>query len=239
MPPTLPGVKGRAAHPSLAEGRPDLAAEWDSLVNDLEPHQVTLGSSRRGVWRCGTCGFRFQAIVSNRTMRGSGCPACSNRQRRVPDPGRALAEVYPALAAEWDNDRNELTPKDVSVGSRTNAWWRCATCDHMWQARVGSRTRRGDGSRCPACAVRARRVPRPGRSLAETHPHLVAELHPSVNPFRADEVSAGSDVAAVWQCPECDHIWSTRVSSRTRTARGTGCPRCSRARRRGRTARRG
>src|SRR5690606_18456833 len=44
-------VGSRRRHPSLALGRPELAAEWDSTLNGMGPEAVALGSSRRAFWQ--------------------------------------------------------------------------------------------------------------------------------------------------------------------------------------------
>ena len=60
---------GKAACPcnSLAHNHPEVAAEWDRDANGgRTPDTVTAGSNVRAAWRCGLCGHRWRAVVSNR-----------------------------------------------------------------------------------------------------------------------------------------------------------------------------
>lgn len=69
--------------PTVAAGRPDLAAEWHPTRNgDLRPYDVTLGARRKVVWKCATCGHEWEARVNSRSS-GTGCPHCSRFSRDV------------------------------------------------------------------------------------------------------------------------------------------------------------
>ena len=71
---------------------------------------------------------------------------------------------------------------------------------------------------------------RSSKPLAETHPELAAELHPTKNgEWGAQNISAGSDRKLMWICSTisdspCENEWIAVVGSR---ARGNGCPACS------------
>ena len=57
--------KGKVSQGSLAEQRPDLAAEWDAARNEGPPGQLTCGSNVRAWWRCSHCGHSWQAKVAS------------------------------------------------------------------------------------------------------------------------------------------------------------------------------
>ncbi|MBP5154542.1 MAG: zinc-ribbon domain-containing protein [Lachnospiraceae bacterium] len=64
---------------TLADHRPDLAAEWDLKANyPLTPQDVTVGSTKRIVWRC-VKGHSWSAVVYSR--KNSGCPYCAGKKR--------------------------------------------------------------------------------------------------------------------------------------------------------------
>lgn len=138
---------------------------------------------------------------------------------------RSLASELPGLAAQWDPVKNApLTPEHVTFGSGQKAWWLCPVCGNNWQAVIGSRA---SGVGCPACghkaSVNARSKPKPGNSLADRHPHIAAEWHPTRNGDLApDAVAPRSSKKVWWLCPMCGSEWEAIVAKRT--ARGTGCP---------------
>ncbi|WP_156042480.1 zinc-ribbon domain-containing protein [Rhodococcus sp. UNC363MFTsu5.1] len=144
---------------SVADQKPDLAAEWHESKNgELRPEDIKPSSSERVWWRCGECGNEWRALVWARARKGHGCKKCASVQlsaaRRRPRPGLSLAERHPAIAAQWHPGRNgETTPDGVSHGSSTNYWWLCAECGHEWQAKPSNR--RTQVHLCPKCKRRS------------------------------------------------------------------------------------
>ena len=137
----------------LATLFPDLAAQWDGERNGpLAPDRVAPYSNRKVWWRCPR-GHAYQAAVSARTYRGTGCPYCAGK--KVLSGFNDLAALHPRIAAQWHPVLNgALTPEMVTAGSRRAVWWQCPE-GHVWKARVHTRTgpqRCG----CPVCAGRAR-----------------------------------------------------------------------------------
>ena len=76
--------KGKLSHGSLAEQRPDLAAEWGAARNGEPPVQLTCGSGVQAWWRCSQCGHSWQAEVVDRAAKGNGCPRCRESNRMKP-----------------------------------------------------------------------------------------------------------------------------------------------------------
>ena len=59
-----------------------------------------------------------------------------------------LATLNPALASEWNYERNgQLQPCDVMPHTDAKVWWKCYK-GHEWQAYISSRT---SGRGCPEC----------------------------------------------------------------------------------------
>ncbi len=197
----------------LASQRPEVAAELHpSRNNGVTATEICVQSNVRRWWKCGTCTHEWQVAVCSRSA-GSGCPACAGK---VPIPGVTdLATVSPAAAATWHPALNgELTPADVTAGSKKKHWWLCRECGHSWQLSVMNRTR---ASGCPACAGV---VLIPGvNDLGTVRPDLAREWSPK-NDQRPHEIFATSHVAIIWQCATCAHEWTTTPGSRR------GCPRC-------------
>jgi len=207
-----------------------LLAEWHPDLNDRNASTMTGGSDYRAWWCCSTCGYEWQAPVSNRVAHGSGCPPCAHGRcgeaARRPALGQSLADLFPELIAEWDVDRNgEVAPADVRPGSQRGVWWVCSTCGHSWQATPSGRTARGSG--CRLCAARNRaeklHVPSKGGSLVDVLPSVAAEWHPIRNePLRPEEVKPRSSRKVWWRCRE-GHEWRTAIAHR---AQGQRCPQC-------------
>ena len=74
-----PFCSGRRTTPaeSLEASHPAIAREWcDERNGDLRPSAVRAASGQRVWWRCAH-GHEWQTTPAMRTLRGTGCPACS------------------------------------------------------------------------------------------------------------------------------------------------------------------
>lgn len=98
---------------SLADLRPDLAAEWHPTKNEgLTPYRVTLGSSIRVWWRCRVCGHEWQTTVGHR-VSGTGCPVCYRQRNKECHPLAKKIYQYTVtgeFVREW---------KSISEAART------------------------------------------------------------------------------------------------------------------------
>ena len=209
-----------AGENSLADIALELVDQWDMEKNaPLTPQQVTAGTRRKAWWKCAQ-GHSWQASISSRTNQKVGCPFCSGKA--VLKGFNDLATLYPALAREWDAEKNgELLPEAVTPASNRKVWWICPL-GHSYAAIVASRTAQGSG--CPYCA--GRRVLAGFNDLATKNPVVAAQWHPTLNGSLTPEmVTAGSHRKVWWQCPN-GHIWKATIQSRT-AKRPTGCPVCA------------
>ncbi len=202
---------------SLIDLYPELAALWHPERNGaLTPRDIPAGSHKKVWWRCGE-GHDWQAAVYSLTMAGSACPYCAGK---LPILGKTdLTTTHPALAKEWNRERNgALTPRDVSQGSERAVWWRCGL-GHSYRAQVFSRAA---GTGCPYCA--GRRVLPGFNDLAATDPRTAEQWYQPLNgALTPRQVSRGSHKKVWWCCGE-GHVWQAAVFSRTR---GSGCPVCA------------
>ncbi len=214
-------MKRRKPRKPLAEYRPDLALQWHPTRNgQLTPMDVGTGTKRKVWWKCPEGDdHEWEALISSRAS-GRGCPFCAGYGVSYTN---SLAETYPEVAAEWHPTKNgSLTPRDIVHGSDKRVFWKCPKGeDHEWEAVIVSRTRLGSG--CPQCRGL---VASEDNNLADAHPELAAQWHPSKNgslePF---EVTSKSKKKVWWKCPRgIDHIWQADVGSR---AAGRGCPFCA------------
>lgn len=156
--PVCAGRKVIAGENDLASQFPEIAKQWHPEKNGtLTPQQVTPYANRKVWWTC-DLGHVYPAMVSARTMNGSGCPYCAGR--KVLPGFNDLATLQPEIAKQWHPALNgTLTPDQVTAGSHRKVWWQCPE-GHIWQAVIYART----GPRKSSCSVCAGRVQR-GKSI--------------------------------------------------------------------------
>lgn len=133
-----------------------LRNEWSSK-NIASPKDYSMHSGFKVWWKCSKCNYEWEAKISDRS-RGQGCPACkANKmlQRNLEyinkqiKQGNNLANFDRKLSDEWDYDKNDIRPENVTPGSNKKVWWKCSKCGHSWQAMIYSRAKLGRG--CPEC----------------------------------------------------------------------------------------
>lgn len=224
-------VKKSAAPETSAESRISLAEycrqrkddillrQWDTAKNaPLTPEQVSRGSHTKIWWRC-EHGHEWPAAVRSRTgSRPSGCPVCSGR---MIVPGvNDLATRSPALAMQWDAEKNgALRPDAVAPGSIRKVWWRCER-GHSWSAAISSRV---SGCGCPVCM--GQRVEEGFNDLATAEPDIAAQWHPTRNGvLTPQQVTVSSNRSAWWTCPR-GHVYRAVIAQRTNGKKG--CPYCA------------
>lgn len=201
----------------LDETHPSLSEEWHPLKNvDLTPSDVSPGSNRK-IWWKASCGHEWEAHIVNRTRLGAGCPFCSN-QRVLPGFNDLLSQA-PEVAAQWDPDKNEVGPDEVTKKSTKKAHWLCEL-GHSWEAQISSRSAQGTG--CPFCA--GRKI-LPGFNDLETKaPPYLNEWHPSKNlPLTPRQIGPAVAKKLWWRCPE-GHDFEMSPHDRSQQQ---GCPYCS------------
>lgn len=198
-------------------GRNELLREWDAEKNaPLKFADLTVGSHKKVWWHC-PAGHSYDSVVKSRVL-GTGCPVCAGRVV-LPDEN-SLAARYPALAAEWDTEKNaSLLPTQVAAGTLKKVWWKCPK-GHSYFASVASCVR---GSGCPACGGK---TVVPGENdLATQYPLLAAQWDAAKNGALTPEtVLSGSNRRVWWRC-EDGHSYPAAISHRVRS--GSDCPFCT------------
>lgn len=182
-------------HPLIARE----AHMWDA-------GSLNAGSGKKRLWKCSR-GHVYEAVVSNRTLGGTGCPVCAGKQ--VEEGFNDLLTSHPEVAFEADG----WIPSSVTRGSHSKLSWKCQL-GHTWKATVKDRVA---GYGCPICANKEVLVG--FNDLQTTHPQIAAEA------FGWDPrtVTPGSGARRGWKCAE-GHEWTTLVATRTQ---GRGCPTCA------------
>lgn len=133
--------------------------EWNYEKNQsLDPNTLTRVSGKKVWWKCNKCGHQWEAIISNRVKRGSGCPICKKELLAAAQIRAALKKTgsikltHPQLLKDWDYEKNIITPDQITIGSDRKVWWKCHNCGHNWEESPNSRIKKNKEIRkCPNC----------------------------------------------------------------------------------------
>jgi len=199
---------------------PEVAQSLHKTLNgNVIASEITPKSNKKFWWQCPLHDEHvWESQVVSRTYKNAGCPYCSGNKLA---PENTLLSKHPKVAKEWDFDRNEKSPDEISFGSGEKVFWRCSL-GHRWEASVSSRSL---GRGCPVCAGKKTIE---SKSLGALYPNLVAEIsqREEIDVWRT---SPGSHKKIMWKCPECAVEWSAGVRNRVGYSgkKGSGCPKCS------------
>lgn len=201
---------------SLLSKAPEVAKIWHPTKNGhLTPESVAVWSSK-SVWWLGKCGHEWKSEVANEARSGL-CPYCVGK--RVLKGFNDLAYTNPALAKQWDYEKNGiLTPESITAGSGKKVWWRCEK-GHTWSASVVSRNR---GNGCPICA---NRIALKGYNDITSVPRLYEDWDTEKNkPLLPECICVNAGKRVWWKCHICGAQWQAGVDDRYA---GKGCPECA------------
>ena len=221
----------------LATRYPEVAAQWHPTKNgELKPNQV-FPSDQRSVWwlypyddpNTGRhFDFEWSSTVAAKVGSKYGCPYLTNDAVWV--GFNDLATTHPEVAAQWHPTKNgNLTPEMVTAGSNQLAWWFLPYTDPStgkihyfeWVRTVTLKVRSLND--CPYIAGHA--VWTGYNDLQSCFPDIAEQWSEKNRFMKPDKVYKFSKMKAWWKCPVCGTEWRTSVNSRT--ARGTGCPKCA------------
>lgn len=206
----------------LAITHPEIAIQWHQTKNGpLTPHDIVAGSATYVWWKCDKGPDHEWKTKAVERLK-SGCPFCDGKKLSITN---SLSGRYPELVKEWHPIKNgDLKPDQVFGGGKKKYWWKCDKGpDHEWEASI---QKRADGQSCSIC--RGLKVVS-SNSLANTHPELAAQWHPTKNKdLTPNDVIAGSAIHSVWwKCPKHpEHEWESTCKDRTKRDGIANCPFC-------------
>lgn len=214
----------------LATTNSEMLAIWDYNKNEVSPQSVSSGSGKVVWWRCEK-GHSWERAISYQ-VQNNFCPICNYK---IPVEGvNDLLTTDPTLAAEWDYDKNQLLPTEITRRYDKHVWWKCIECGTSWKQKVSTRVRVGIG--CPKCGYTRKmqktieaRVIKNEKDLKTMFPEIAAEWdyerNDGLDPAR---ISFGSNKKGWWICPN-GHHYEAWITDRTGKKK-TGCPYCAQKR---------
>lgn len=131
----------------IAETHPHLVKEWIICEDKrITPFNCVAGTNKKVLWQCCKCGGKYEAYISNRALKGTGCRYCSGQA--VLTGFNDLCTINPTLANEW-SDKNINKPENVTAFSKKKYYWKCIMGHEDYLMTVQQRS---NGSGCPICA---------------------------------------------------------------------------------------
>lgn len=192
---------------------PELLKQWDYEKNiGIDPFSIAVNHGEPIWWKCEK-DHSWRTLTRNR-LQGKGCPYCANK--KAWQGFNDLESLNPEFLKEWDYEKNDVLPSEVTRKCNKKVWWKCKE-GHEWQAVIASRYNAG----CPICGNKQVLVGY--NDLETTHPELVKEWDYEKNDVLPTQVVHGSDGFYWWKCAY-GHSWRAKITNRVH---GTNCPKCT------------
>ncbi len=121
---------------------PDLAVQY-SPENEIPVTRISPESHKIVLWNY-PCGHSYMAAVRER-YKGKGCKYCTGRA--VLKGFNDFASKHPDMVDEWDYERNDKLPDEVSEKSPQPRYWICSYCKKGYRKSPYDKLRTG----CPYC----------------------------------------------------------------------------------------
>ena len=201
---------------------PEIAAQWHPTLNaGLSLEEISPHSNKKVYWLCER-GHTFEKTPDKR-VAGQGCPYCSNRRLLV--GYNDLETRYPQIAAEWDPENNEGTPRDYTFRAMYKAHWICSKCGNRWEASIRDRVD-AKYQTCPVCTLAKRGETKHKAALQKsghiTDPVLLAEWDYEKNERGPEDYTPACNEEVFWICSKCGYHFKAVVENRV-TRRSCAC----------------
>ena len=232
--PTCPyctGVRVLEGVNDLASMRPDLAAQWNDLKNDLPPSKYSCQSDRHVWWLCASCGHEWKSSPHIRYQTAGKCVSCgAGGVQDMPvaissitdlPAEKSLSATRPDVAALWHPTRNdEVSPIHISQTDRRYAWWK-GECGHEWKSKVITQCTRDEP--CPYCSDRE--ILAGFNDIPSLYPNLASLFAADKNTDVDICELSPTDLRSVWWRCQYGHEWKRSVKDQNRST--NPCPVCS------------
>lgn len=192
-------------------------SEWDFHKNNILPNTIGAGSNQKVWWKClnGIHEHSYESAPSAR-LRGRSCPYCANKKVLI--GFNDLATVSSFLLSEWDFDKNDFDPTEITSGSDRVIWWICPDMGHSYSV---SAYKRSIGRGCSYCY--GKKVDKTN-SLFDNFSEIVKLWDYNKNVIDPKNITWGSSKVFNWIGKDCNHSFERSVK---RMVKNPACPYCA------------
>lgn len=196
------GRKIKTGYNDLFSTNPELMEQW-SKNNILDPRKIGKGCNFSALWYCSICHGEYDMQVNDKA-KGYGCPFCSGH--RVLKGYNDLATTCPELMKEWDFEKNEIRPEQITKGSNESVYWKCHICNHEWKTAISNRGILNRG--CPRCSKKRATSLMSKKVLQfSTDGSLIAEFDSAADAIRKTGISKIPNVCRNERKTAGGYIW--------------------------------
>lgn len=209
-----------------------------SSRNKLEPHEVSIRSSKKMLFECKKCNHEFESYISGVTdnEQPKWCPYCSTITRLCGKEvcehclNKSFASFHETEKVNSWSSKNTIEAHEVALHSNKKIIFECKECACEFIHTPKRVTRKNNPLWCPHCSGSAfcgsiHCTACYDRSFASFHDKTKVSCWSKKNKKKAHEVTISSGKKAIFNCNKCNYEFSLRICDTTRL-KGSWCPKC-------------
>ncbi len=205
------------------------AVFWDYQKNEKSPREIAKSSIVTKYWfKCEKCGHGFDMNLGSITNGSQWCPYCGGKKLCKDDCISCFKRSFASheKAVFWDYQKNEKSPREISKSANMKYWFKCQTCRHGFDMRLGDIT--NGGCWCPYCSIPIKKLCKDDCSFCYNRSFASHEKSNSwdyeKNEKTPKQVAKSTDDKYWFKCQKCKHCFDIRLSDITNG--GCWCPYC-------------
>ena len=196
-----------------------------SNKNNLNPSDVWKKSYKKYIFDCSKCNHQFDMSLNNISSNNQWCPYCNKNKLCNNNECKICFDKSFAAHSrvKYWSTKNILEPRNVSICSNNKYYFNCNECKHELYIQLSGLKRNRwckyctnqslcDNNDCKLCF---------DKSFA-SHPN--AKYWSKINILNPRNAIKGSECKYFFDCPECKHIFQSRLICVTN---GKWCHYCS------------
>jgi very-short-patch-repair endonuclease len=183
--------------------------------NEIEPQNVSVGSSKKVLFNCLNCSHEYFQSPKSKSS-GKGCPYCANKSR-CGNCEHCLNNSCYRYKDIW-SDKNNQSCENVAFNSHGKFWFDCLKCNHSYKQSI-SGNKRG----CPYCnnTIRCGNCER----CLNNSCYRYKDIWSDKNKEKCEAIALNSHEKFWFDCEFCGHDYNQ--SPDYKSYKGASCPYCT------------
>lgn len=198
---------------NIIEGLKGARVGWDYDHNDIDPKEISTGSSRSAHFICLEQNHTFTSIISNLFRKKPKCPYCYGKSVL---PGfNDVATTHPEIVSLWSKD-NIVNPEEIKSGSHRIIKWECIQ-GHTYERPLRQQV---ENTQCPICNPKRKSVA--SKTLDIAVPDSIHYWDYDKNEKYPYDFKQFSNIPVWWVCDN-SHSYELKIQN---FSKGVRCPYC-------------
>lgn len=201
-------------------------AKYWSTKNIVKPYEVFKSAKAKYWFKCEKCNHEFESSLNNISSLNRWCPYCENLKLCKNECNICYEKSFAShhKSKFWDNDKNNITPREIQKQTENKYWFNCQLCNHKFEKCIAQIVNKNGW--CPYCVGQKICINNNcnycfNLSFASSEKVIYWSKNNKIIPRNLFKCSADK---YFFECNTCNHEFEQRLDS---INQGSWCPYCS------------